>query len=147
MKKRVGRWGMVALAALILSGCGGGSKTDAVFDGSLGSGDKTLGDKVFVDVYSGIAASSGKAHLKLDSSEFSPELNVGVINGSQSIHITAQKQADKGQPATLDFDVTQDTTYFIYVRAAGLRGSGGYTLRVSDVLKSVHENPSLTPPP
>lgn len=140
-------WG-AALLGVLLCGCsGGGSKTDAVFDGRLGSGDKTIGDKVFVDAYSGIAASSGKAHLKLDSSDFGPEINVGVINGSQSIHITAETQADKGQSANLDFDVTQGTTYFIYVRAGGLQGSGDYTLRVSNVLQGVHEQSSLTPGP
>ena len=136
----------VALTGVLLSGCGGGgSKTDAVFHGSLRPGDSTLGSNIFVDTYSGVAASSGKAHLKLDSSDFSPELNVGMINGTQSIHITAEKQADKGQSAKLDFDVTQGTTYFVYVRAGGLQGSGGYTLRVSDVLQSVHEQSSLTP--
>ncbi len=100
----------VALTGVLLSGCGGGgSKTDAVFHGSLGPGDSTLGSNIFVDAY------------------------------------TAEKQADKGQSAKLDFDVTQGTTYFVYVRAGGLRGSGGYTLRVSDVLQSVHEQSSLTP--
>lgn len=136
-----------ALAGLLLCGCGGGGKTDAVFHGRLGSGDKTIGDKVFVDAYSGVAVSSGKAHLKLDSLDFGPELNVGVINGSQSIRITAEKQADKDLSANLDFDVAQGTTYFIYVRAGGLQGSGNYTLRVSDVLKGVHEESSLTPAP
>lgn len=139
--------GAAALCALALCGCGGGSKSDAVFDGDLGSGDKTIGDKVFVDAYSGVAVSSGKAHLKLGSTDFAPELNVGVVNGSQSIHIIAETQADKGASANLDFDVTQTTTYFIYVRAAGLRGSGQYTLRVSEVLKNVHEESSLTPAP
>ncbi len=137
----------VALAGLVLCGCGGGGKTDAVFHGSLGPGDSTLGSNIFVDAYSGIAASSGKAHLKLDSSDFDPELNVGMINGSQSIHITAEKEADKGSSATLDFDVVQGTTYFIYVRAGDSQGSGDYTLRVSDVLKGAHEDSSLTPPP
>lgn len=100
-----------------------------------------------MDAYSGIAASSGKAHLKLDSSDFDPELNVGMVNGTQSIHITAEKGTDKGQPANLDFDVVQGTTYFIYVRAGDLQGSGDYTLRVSEVLKDAHEDTSLLPAP
>ncbi len=137
----------VALLGALLCGCGGGSKTDAVFHGSLGPSGTSLGSNIFVNSYSGVAASSGKAHLKLDSSDFPPELNVGIINGSQSVHIFAQTQADKDSTATLDFDVTQNTTYYIYVRAGGLQGSGNYTLRVSDVLQNVQENSSLTPAP
>lgn len=135
------------LTGLMLCGCGGGGKTDAVFHGSLRSGDSTLADKVFVDAYSGVASSSGKGHVKLDSSDFDPQVNVGVINGNQSVNVTAQAQASKGASANLDFDVTQGTTYYIYVRASNLPGSGSYTLRVSDVLKDVQQQSSLTPAP
>jgi len=151
MNRRIGILGAVgAVAALALCGCGGGgnsANSRTTIHGELRSGDQTLPDGSYVDVYSCVARDDGSARTELKSSDFDSFLVIGVEDGAGGVRtITTDDNSGGGRDARADFGVNRDVLYFVAVsNADGSAQSGSYTLDFSDKLKDIREETNITP--
>ena len=151
MNRWTGAWGAVAaVTALALCGCGGGGgsgDSQTTIHGQLRSGDQTLPDGSYVDVYSCVARDDGTGRAELKSSDFDSFLVIGVDNGSGGVHtITTDDNSGSGRDARADFSINRDVRYFVAAtNADGSGRTGSYTLDFSDNLKDVTEENNITP--
>ncbi len=139
-----------AVTALALFGCGGGGgsgNSRTTIQGQLRSGDQTLPDGSYVDVYSCTARDDGTARAELKSSDFDSFLVIGVDNGSGGVHtLTTDDNSGEGQNARADFSINRNVRYFVAAtNADGSGRTGSYTLEFSDNLKDVAEETDITP--
>jgi hypothetical protein len=151
MNKRAGIVGIGAAAmAMALWGCGGGGgsgNSQTTIHGQLRSGDQTLPDGSYVDVYSCTARDDGTGRAKLKSSDFDSFLIVGEDDGNGVVHtITTDDNSGGGRDAQADFNINRDVHYFVAAtNADGPGHTGSYTLDFSDNLKDVAEENNITP--
>ena len=161
MNRRIGiRLGALgagaAVAAMVLAGCGGGGNSgnpQTTIHGSLRSSDPTLQSSTYVqggsyvNVYSCTARNDGSAQVDLKSSDFDSFLIAGVQDGAGNVHtIATDDNSGGGHNARVNFNVSQDTRYFVAAtNSDGAGRTGSYELDFSDNLKDVNEETNISP--
>ena len=134
----------------VLSGCGGGGHSGdsrTTIHGELRSGDQTLSDGTYVDVYSCVARDDGTAHVDLKTGDFDSAVIVGIEDNTGRVN-TIASDGDPGgsRDSGTDFNVGGGIRYFVAATDNDGPGrTGSYELDFSDNLRDVREETNITP--